>query len=151
MDLGLQPLLEMTGLSRTEYSRWKQPRRPELITQPCNLGKRSPMLRPLAKRLTTTELFIPSHHPSDNSRSLSRSALSKKRGRNLYSNELETYLLSTISNDWKSKIGIPDRIWIAKQARSFISKNNLNLKCSKGWLDKFMKRNEAAIQQSKLS
>jgi len=72
----------------------------------------------------------------------------KKRGRNLLSSELEDHLLNTIRSEWTSRVGIPDRIWIARQARSFISKHNIvGMKCSKGWLDKFMKRNEHIITQ----
>lgn len=67
---------------------------------------------------------------------------SKKRGRNLYSEELENHLLEKIRCEMGTA---PDRLWIAKQAKLFIGKNNVNLKCSKGWLDKFMKRNRSLI------
>jgi len=67
--------------------------------------------------------------------------VTKKRGRNLLSSELENHILDKIKYDWKDHNEKPNRGWITKVARNFISKNKVNLKCSKGWLDKFMKRN----------
>lgn len=71
----------------------------------------------------------------------------KKRGRNLFSKDLENFLVDRIHKEINSG-GDVDRIWITKQAKTYITKNEVNLKCSKGWLDKFMKRNEQLIKQS---
>lgn len=71
----------------------------------------------------------------------------KKRGRNLLSSELENHILEKIKHDWRDLEEKPNRGWITKVARNFISKNNVNLKCSKGWLDKFMKRNRHLLKQ----
>ena len=69
----------------------------------------------------------------------------KKRGRHLLSNDLERYLIEKIRSDCLPKNIAPDRIWVVSQARTFTGKNNVELKCSKGWLDKFMKRNWSLI------
>ena len=71
----------------------------------------------------------------------------KKRGRHLLSDELETYLLNRIRSERESCKLIPDRIWVVREAKFFINKNKIDLKCSKGWLDKFMKRNASVINQ----
>lgn len=72
----------------------------------------------------------------------------KKRGRHLMSSDLESYLIKEIKAENEAQCRIPDRPKIAELARSYIRQNNVNLKCSKGWLDKFMRRNEKIIKQT---
>lgn len=71
-----------------------------------------------------------------------------RRGRNLFSRDLENHLLNQIKMNRESQDNLPDRIWISRLAKEYINKNNLDLKCSKGWLDKFMKRNKSLIEET---
>jgi len=71
----------------------------------------------------------------------------KKRGRHLQSMGLENHLLDHIQAQIKEMKALPDRQWISSKAKQYIRKNEVKLKCSKGWLDKFMKRNECALLQ----
>jgi Tc5 transposase DNA-binding domain len=110
-----------------------------------NLSKRAPALYP-ATRAEPPVVW----RDADVSISLEDDSgvyVTKKRGRNLLSTELENHILDKIKHDWKDQNEKPNRGWITKVARNFISKNNVNLKCSKGWLDKFMKRNSHLLQQ----
>lgn len=64
----------------------------------------------------------------------------------MFSNDLENHLLELINQEWPlGKVMRPDRVWISKKARKYIIENNVNMKCSKGWLDKFVKRNAHVI------
>lgn len=69
----------------------------------------------------------------------------KKRGRHLQSDDLEKFLIEKIRSECLPHDIAPDRIWVVSQAKQFMGKNNVELKCSKGWLDKFMKRNSSLI------
>lgn len=74
----------------------------------------------------------------------------KKRGRHLQSDPLEKYLRDKIKTECIPRQFIPDRVWISHEARKFTGQNNVDLKCSKGWLDKFMKRNSDLINPGEL-
>lgn len=65
----------------------------------------------------------------------------KKRGRHLMSNGLEVYLLEKMKAEFKAKNRVPERVWVVHQAREYTERHHVDVKCSKGWLDKFMKRN----------
>lgn len=70
----------------------------------------------------------------------------KKRGRHVMSSALENYLVNKIKEESVCGTQMPTRTMIAELARSFIKENNLKLQCSKGWLDKFMRRNGKLIK-----
>lgn len=115
-----------------------------LTTQATSLRKRSPLspvefeilpAPPTAKQLSNIQGVD----------SEGMAPKGKKRGRHLLSNDLERYLVEKIRTDCLPKNIVPDRIWVVNQARLFTTKNNVELKCSKGWLDKFMKRNGSLI------
>jgi hypothetical protein len=66
----------------------------------------------------------------------------RRRGRVISCFELETFLVESIKAEWFGSREQSSRRWIATLARNFIKQNNLDLKCSKGWLDKFIRRNQ---------
>lgn len=66
----------------------------------------------------------------------------RRRGRIVSSIELENYLLESIKAEWKGSREPPSRKWITRLARNFIEEHRLELRCSKGWLDKFIRRNQ---------
>jgi hypothetical protein len=66
----------------------------------------------------------------------------KRRGRVLLSSELENHLLESIKAQWRGSREQPTRRWINNLARNFIDTHHLGMKCSKGWLDKFIRRNK---------
>ena len=114
------------------------------MTQSSSLRKRSPQLRlsvepdrHLARSAFEPEALQYRMEPARPAR--------KKRGRHLQSDSLEKFLIQKIISECHPIDYQPDRIWVLKQAKFYRDKNNVDIKCSKGWLDKFMKRNLALI------
>lgn len=67
-----------------------------------------------------------------------------KRGRALTSKPLEEFLLSSIKLCPDQFVRSP-RLFVKEKASIFKDRNDIKLMCSKGWLDKFLRRNRVAI------
>lgn len=115
------------------------------LSEGVGLGKRSPRVFQV-EGVQGSSQSLSSRSSASRNRPLQTLNI-KKRGRQVFSNDLENHLLELIRREWPSVRGgpRPDRVWISRQARDYISMNKVNMKCSKGWLDKFMKRNAHVI------
>jgi hypothetical protein len=66
-------------------------------------------------------------------------------GRKINDNSMEKKLLLWIQKTFREEKTIPQNKVIKKKALSF--SNNPNFKASKGWCDKFLKRNKKEIEE----
>lgn len=105
-------------------------------TQVTSLCKRSPQPEPdLNLQVQRSEPYFTEIFSEDGD------FPKKKRGRHLMSDRLEQYLLDKMRTEFRLRNRVPERTWVVQQAREFTERYKIDVKCSKGWLDKFMKRN----------
>lgn len=70
----------------------------------------------------------------------------KKRGRGISDEDLENHLLAMIKHTVLETKAQVTRIWIMNAAKEYVNHHQKPIKCSKGWLDKFLRRNEKKIR-----